>query len=140
MIRSMRSSMQLGKTRVFIVPAVFFSYGRSISSLTGHGGFMHDVLVHQLVLWVFLFNRSLRFCNIRGFERKSMTNKLCDCITQVRSAPCLTSTRKHDLQREPVHMQRTYRPPEGGFLQHACPCFWHLSQHLLACTCLCAHL
>ena len=32
------------------VLAVFFLKGRSIANLTGHGGFMHDVLVHQLVL------------------------------------------------------------------------------------------
>ena len=43
-------------------------------------------------------------------QRKSMKNKECVCITQMRSAPCLTSTRKHDWQREcayePVHVQR----------------------------------
>ena len=82
MIRSMRSSMQLGNIRVFIVPAVFFSYGRSISNLTGHGGFMHDVLVHQLVLWVFLFSdiplqQIPSFLYIRGFpKRKSFEERL----------------------------------------------------------------
>ena len=35
--------------------------------------------------------------------------------------------------------EKTYREPEGGFLQHACPCLWYLSQHLRACTCLRAH-
>jgi len=71
----MRSSMQLGNTRVFIVPAVFFSNGRSTSNLTGHGGLVHDVLVHQLVLWVFLFNniplqQIPLFLYIRGFPKQ----------------------------------------------------------------------
>ena len=78
MIRSMRSSMQLGNIRVFIVPAMSFLNGRSISSLTGHGGFMHDVLVHQLVLWVFLFSdiplqqipSFLYILYIRGFPKR----------------------------------------------------------------------
>lgn len=46
-------------------------------------------------------------------QRKRMTNQGCVCITQVRNALCLTSTRKHDLQREcayePVHVQRKKR-------------------------------